>query len=96
MLVFVFVTLPVPQRYLGHPHPLPASIDRRVSWLVSCLLSTLFWSASMHSISIKRPKSARKLKMSDDNEEETTLGIRAPIIGYEVVDRREKFTVISS
>lgn len=49
----------------------------------------------MHSASIKRPRSSRKLKMSDDNEEETPLGIRAPIVGYEVVDRREKFTVTS-
>lgn len=31
--------------------------------------------------------------MSEDNEEETPLGVRAPIVGYEVVDRREKFTV---
>jgi hypothetical protein len=41
----------------------------------------------------KRRNRARKLKMSDDGEEETFSGIRAPIIGFEVVDRREKFTV---
>ncbi|XP_031558781.1 sorting nexin-16-like [Actinia tenebrosa] len=31
--------------------------------------------------------------MSNEGEVETAIGIRAPIVGYEVVDRREKFTV---
>ena len=48
----------------------------------------------MHSQRSKRRKRSHKLKMSDDIDDETPIGgIRAPIVGYEVVDRREKFTV---
>lgn len=41
----------------------------------------------------RRNNIGQKLKMGDEGEEETITGIRAPIVGYEVVERREKFTV---
>lgn len=52
---------------------------------------------------IGRPRSPRRsprLRMNEEDEDEVdkerssrNVGLRAPIIGYEVIDQRQKFTV---
>lgn len=52
---------------------------------------------------VGRPRSPRRsprLRMNEEDEDEVdeetssrNVGIRAPIIGYEVIDQRQKFTV---
>lgn len=52
---------------------------------------------------LPRPRASRRnprLRMNEEDEDETdsgraseNLGMRAPIIGYEVIDQRQKFTV---
>ena len=40
----------------------------------------------------RSPRSAQRLSMEVE-ERPSALGVRAPIIGYEVIEQREKFTV---
>lgn len=42
------------------------------------------------------PRRSPRFRMDEDDEEErnqSNMGMRAPIIGYEIVDNRQKFTV---
>lgn len=48
----------------------------------------------------RTPRRSPRLRMNEEEQEQTegesiqsNLGMRAPIIGYEVIDQRQKFTV---